>query len=91
MSSQLTFEPDYEEDPEVARARRKRVKARYQLAALSNSLRQSFASPKPRTLPAVNIKVLVEERIRKLEDDSFVYMTFVYPRSSELFTPYTLA
>uniref|UniRef100_A0A336LHG4 CSON012522 protein n=1 Tax=Culicoides sonorensis TaxID=179676 RepID=A0A336LHG4_CULSO len=90
-SSKLTFEQHSEEDPEVARARRKRVKARYQLASFSRSLRHSFASPQQKTLPVVNLKVLVNERIRKLEDNSFVYMTYVHPKTSEFFTPYTLA
>lgn len=91
-SPNLTFEQHSEiEDLEVARARRKRVKARYQLASFSRSLRQSFASPQQRTLPVVNLKVLVNERIRKLDDNSFVYLTYVHPKTSELFTPYTLA
>lgn len=91
-SPNLTFEQHSDvEDPEVARARRKRVKARYQLASFSRSLRQSFASPQQRTLPVVNLKVLVNERIRKLEDNSFVYMTYVHPKTSAQFTPYTLA
>lgn len=44
---------------------------------------QKFPRPSP-----INIEELIEKRIKKFKDSSFVFLTYAFPRSSERFGPY---
>lgn len=36
----------------------------------------------------VDVEELIENRVRNFKDNSFVFLTYAYPRSSERFGPY---
>ncbi|CAD7077293.1 unnamed protein product [Hermetia illucens] len=40
--------------------------------------------------PTTDLNKLIEEKVSKFTDDSFVYLTYTVPKSSEYFTPYSL-
>lgn len=89
VASTMSYEPDSAESEE-AKKRKAKIKQRYKLASFSASLRHT-SNPWQKVPPVVNLKVLVEERIRKLKDNTFVYLNYTVPKSSEHFTPYSLA
>lgn len=53
--------------------RKKRISART----------QKLPQPTP-----INVEELIEKRIRKLRDNSFIFLTYAFPRCSERFGPY---
>lgn len=41
-------------------------------------------------LPTSDIQAIIKEKIRKFKDDSFIYLTYTVPKTSEFWTAYSL-
>ncbi|XP_021708238.1 dynein heavy chain 6, axonemal [Aedes aegypti] len=72
-SSTIKPKTTFKAPSKVNEARKKRISART----------QKLPKPSP-----INIEELIEKRIRKLKDNSFLFLTYAFPRCSERFGPY---
>ena len=58
---------------------------------LSATYKQNLIEVKrpPRVL-TVDLEALIEGKIKKIKDNSFIYLSYAYPSSSEFFNAYSL-